>query len=477
MRRFRKAKIVATLGPASRTEDAIESLYLAGADVFRLNFSHGSHADHEQSVRIIRHLEHKYKRPTTILMDLQGPKLRVGAFLDGKVVLKKDDTFHLDLKNEPGDNKRAYLPHPEIFQALKPGTDLLLDDGKLRLQVVSCGADHAMTKVLVGGELSNRKGVNVPGVMLPISALTEKDRADLAFGLTLNVDWVALSFVQKPEDIEEAHSLIQGKAKLMAKLEKPMAIHHLEKIVELSDGIMVARGDLGVEMPPENVPAIQKQIIRCCRHAGKPVVVATQMLDSMVNSPSPTRAEASDVATAIYDGVDAVMLSAESAAGQYPIEAVEIMNRIIACTEQDPIYQQMLDDSRPKSFDSVAYAITAAARQVAGTIHANAIVTFSETGATTLRAARERPAAPLVVLTPNASTARFLGVVWGAHAIVTEKVFSFSQMVESACMAVQEAEFANTGDQIIVTAGMPFGMSGGTNILRVATVEEDAKQP
>jgi pyruvate kinase len=475
MRRFRKAKIVATLGPASKTQDVIESLFLAGADVFRLNFSHGSHADHEQSVRMIRYAEEKYKRPITILIDLQGPKLRVGTFLDGKISLRAGDTFNLDLKSEPGDHKRVCLPHPEIFAALTPQTDLLLDDGRLRLRVESCTTEGAKTTVITGGELSNRKGVNVPGVMLPISALTEKDRADLAFALTLNIDWVALSFVQKPQDIEEAQALIQNKSKLMAKLEKPMAIQHLEKIVTLADGVMVARGDLGVEMPPEDVPSIQKQIIRCCRQQGKPVVVATQMLDSMVHSPSPTRAEASDVATAIYDGVDAVMLSAESAAGQYPVEAVEMMNRIITRTEQDPVYKQMLDDSRPESVDTVAYAITAAARHVANSIKANAIVTFSESGSTTLRAARERPEAPIVALTPNIVTARFLGVVWGAHAQLTEDVFSFSQMVETACTAVRHSEFVQTGDNIIVTAGIPFGLSGGTNILRVAKIEAEAE--
>jgi pyruvate kinase len=472
MRRFRKAKIVATLGPSSSSLEKIEELFKAGADVFRLNFSHGSHEDHQERVQMIRDVEKKLKRPIAIMMDLQGPKLRVGTFAEGKIYLKPNEKFSFDLNSEPGNSQRVCLPHPEIFAALKPETDLLLDDGKIRLKVLSCSKESAETLVINGGELSNRKGVNVPSVMLPISALTEKDKKDLNFGLSLGVDWVALSFVQKPEDIQEAKVIIQDKAKVIAKLEKPMAIQHLEGIVKLADAIMVARGDLGVEMMPEEVPSIQKKIIRACRVAGKPVVVATQMLDSMIHSPSPTRAEASDVAVAIYDGVDAVMLSAESASGQYPVEAVEMMNRIISKTEQDPVYREMMDNSHLAPLNTVADAITASARQVAHIINAGVIVTFSETGSTTLRAARERPESSILALTPNLDTARFLALVWGAHAALTEDVHSFSQMVETACRIAVVEKFAAHNDQIIVTAGVPFGASGGTNILRVARIEE-----
>ncbi len=473
MRRLRNAKIVATLGPSSSTYEMIEALFRAGADVFRLNFSHGVFEDHQERVRIIRDIEHKIKRPISIMIDLQGPKLRVGTFDSGKVMLRAGQTFGFDLAAITGTSESVSLPHPEIFAALKPGTDLLLDDGKLRLRVTSCRPDSAETEVIVGGELSNRKGVNIPGVMLPISALTIKDKQDLEFGLGLGVDWVALSFVQKPEDIQEARALIEDRAKIIAKLEKPMAILHLDEIVKQADAIMVARGDLGVEMMPEEVPSIQKKIIRSCRAAGKPVVVATQMLDSMVLTPTPTRAEASDVATAIYDGVDAVMLSAESASGHYPIESVEMMDRIIRQTEQDTVYRQMLDGSRPEPLHTVADAITAAARQVAHTINVSVIVTFSETGSTTLRAARERPESPIVALTPNLSTVRFLPLVWGVHAVLTEEVFSFSQMVETARKAAVFEKFAKANDKIIVTAGVPFGASGGTNILRVAKIEEE----
>lgn len=472
MRRFRKAKIVATLGPSSSSLEKIEELFKAGADVFRLNFSHGSHEDHEERVRMIREVEKKLNRPIAIMMDLQGPKLRVGTFAEGKIYLKPNQKFSFDLNPEPGNSERVCLPHPEIFAALKSETDLLLDDGKIRLKVLSCGKEKAETLVINGGELSNRKGVNVPSVMLPISALTDKDKKDLDFGLQLDVDWVALSFVQKPEDIQEAKAIIKDKAKIIAKLEKPMAIHHLEGIVTLADAIMVARGDLGVEMMPEEVPSIQKKIIRACRVAGKPVVVATQMLDSMIHSPSPTRAEASDVAVAIYDGVDAVMLSAESASGQYPIEAVEMMNRIISKTETDPVYRDMMDNSHLAPLKTVADAITASARQVAHIINANVIVTFTETGSTTLRAARERPESSIIALTPNLDTARFLPLVWGAHAVLTEEVHSFSEMVETACRAAVAEKFAAPNDQIIVTAGVPFGASGGTNILRVARIED-----
>ena len=471
MRRFRKAKIVATLGPSSSSREQIEQLFEKGVDVFRLNFSHGLHEEHAASVRIIRDIEKKFNRPIAILMDLQGPKLRVGVFKDGKIDLKAGQKFQLDLNPAPGTAERVCLPHPEIFAALQPETDLLLDDGKIRLKILACGPDKTETVVINGGELSNRKGVNVPGVMLPISALTEKDRKDLEFGLDLDVDWVALSFVQKPEDVMEAKHLIKNRAKIIAKLEKPLAIHHLEEIIALADAIMVARGDLGVEMLPEEVPSIQKKIIRACRFAGKPVVVATQMLDSMVHSPSPTRAEASDVATAIYEGVDAVMLSAESASGDYPIEAVAMMNRIITKTEEDPLYRQMLDASRLDPLNTVADAITASARQVAHTLNVPSIVTFSETGSTTLRAARERPESPILALTPNIKTARFLSLVWGVHATLTKNIHSFSEMVDTACKKAVSEGFAEVHQQIIVTAGVPFGTPGGTNILRVAKIE------
>ncbi|CDK99255.1 Pyruvate kinase [Magnetospirillum gryphiswaldense MSR-1 v2] len=479
MRRTRKAKIIATLGPASSTPQAIESLFRAGADVFRLNFSHGSHADHQARYDTIRALEQKIGRPIGVLADLQGPKLRVGKFADGKIKLETGATFRLDLSPELGTSVRAPLLHPEVFAAMNVGTELLLDDGKLRLRVEQHGGDFAETRVIVGGELSNHKGVNVPNVVLPISPLTDKDKADLDFAVDMGADWIALSFVQRPGDVLEARKLIARKVgsrvRLLSKLEKPSAIDYLEEIVELSDAVMVARGDLGVECPPESVPILQKRIIKCCRSAGKPVVVATQMLDSMVHSPSPTRAEASDVATAIYDGADAVMLSAETASGDYPVDAVTMMDRIINRVEEDDQYTVITDASRSQPENTTRDAISAAARQVAHTLKAAAVVTFTSSGSTTLRAARERPQQPIISLTSGIEVARQLALVWGAHCVPTQEVRSFAEMVQTAAKAAQDESFAHPGDRIVITAGVPFGCSGTTNILRVAEIEESGE--
>jgi pyruvate kinase len=472
MRRQRKAKILATLGPASSTRDQISALFKAGADVFRLNFSHGAHEDHQKRYELIRAIEDENKRPIGILMDLQGPKLRVGTFPGGSVELKTGETYRLDLDEAKGDGKRAQLPHPEIFAAVQAGTNLLVDDGRLRLRVKKFGSDFAECEVVVGGKLSDRKGVNVPDVVLPLSPLTAKDRDDLRFGLDLGVDWVAMSFVQRPEDVAELRKLIGGRAKVIAKLEKPSAIERLEEIIDLSDAIMVARGDLGVEMPPEDVPAIQKRIVAACRKSGKPVVVATQMLESMVNSPAPTRAEASDVATAIYDGADAVMLSAETASGQYPVEAAAMMNRIIERVERDPAYRQILDARHPDPQPTGHDAISAAAAQVAHTLSVSAIVTYSTSGSTVLRVARERPEVPILALTASLSTARALSLAWGAHCVQIPDLKRFSEMVETACSVALSQEMAKVGERLVITAGVPFGTPGSTNILRVAWVEE-----
>ena len=471
MRRNRNAKIIATLGPSSSTEEAIAKLFEAGADVFRLNFSHGSPEDHKRRFDIIRALEKRFGRPIGILLDLQGPKLRIGELKGGKADLKAGQGYRFDLKREMGDAARAPLPHPEVFKALKPGTDLLIDDGRIRVRVVDCGPDFAETEVVTAGVISDHKGVNVPSAMLDVSSMTDKDRADLRFGLELGVDWVALSFVQRPEDIAGARKLIAGRAGVMTKLEKPQAMDSLDEIVSLSDSVMVARGDLGVEVPPEKVPALQKRIVFACREAGKPVIVATQMLDSMVASPTPTRAEASDVATAIYDGADAVMLSAETAVGQYPTEAVTMMSRIIRQVEQDPHYRKMMEAYRYAPEATAADAITAAARQVAHTVSAVVIVTFSSTGSTTLRCARERPNVPVLGLTPRPDTARKLALAWGVHSVLTEDLQTFRDMVVKAIRVARHEEFADTGDPLVITAGVPFGTPGATNILRIAWME------
>ena len=472
MRRRRKAKIVATLGPTSSSYARVRELFEAGADVFRLNFSHGSQAEHKTRLGHIRRIEQESGRPIGVLMDLQGPKLRIGQLKGGMVRLEPGQPFRLELSPEPGDERRAPLPHPEIFASLAPGSELLLDDGRLRLKVERCGPEFAECQVVVGGALSDRKGVNVPGVVLPISSLTEKDRGDLRYGLELGVDWVGLSFVQRPEDIAEARRLIAGRAGVLAKLEKPAAIERLEEIVELVDAVMVARGDLGVELPPEDVPSLQRQIVRVCRFAGRPVVIATQMLESMVHSPTPTRAEASDVATAVYEGADAVMLSAETASGEYPVEAVQMMDRIVSRVERDPRYRRIMDAEHPDPEATPADAITAAARQVASTVSAAAIVTYTTSGSTTLRAARERPDVPILCLTPRLDTARRLALAWGTHCVHTEDVTSVEEMVDHASHHARRQGIAAKGDRLVTTAGMPFGTPGATNILRISWVTD-----
>jgi pyruvate kinase len=471
LRRRRRTKIVATLGPASSSAEVIERLFLAGADVFRLNFSHGSHADHAERIATIRALEEKVGRPIGILADVQGPKLRVGRFQGGRVQLQTGQPFRLDLNPTPGNVSRVQLPHIEIIQAAQIGTSLLLDDGKLRLRVTRVRGDHLETEVVVGGALSDRKGVNVPDVALPIPALTVKDREDLDFVLPLGIDYIGLSFVQRPEDVAEAKAIAAGRALIMVKMEKPQAVENLDAIMALTDCVMVARGDLGVECPPEEVPLIQKRIVRAARAAGKPVVVATQMLESMISSPSPTRAEASDVATAVFDGADAVMLSAETAAGQYPYEAVNMMDRIVARVEQDPDWRRQTDTARPEPEPNSAGAIAAAARQVAHTIQAQVIATFTSTGSTTLRVARERPDCPILGLTASMESARRLAVVWGVHPLLTQEPHSMGDMVSKAMRAAQQEGFASPGQEVVVTAGVPFGMPGTTNALRVATVK------
>jgi pyruvate kinase len=475
MNRPCNAKIVATLGPASADRATIEALVNAGADVFRLNFSHGTHADHQQRLDLIRSIETNLGRPIGVLLDLQGPKLRVGTFANGPVKLIEGAAFRLDLdRDKPGDLHRAPLPHPEIFAALKPGAELLLDDGRLRLKVEKCGKDFAETTVINGGMLSDRKGVNVPGVVLPLSAMTAKDRADLDFGLTLGIDWIALSFVQRAADIVEAQAIIQGRAGIVAKLEKPAAIECLDEILVVTDAVMVARGDLGVEMPAEQVPAIQKRIVRACRKLGKPVIVATQMLESMVSAPVPTRAEASDVATAIYDGADAVMLSAESASGKFPVEAVAMMDRIIAQTEADPHYRDAIDASHTQPAAHAATAPDAigwAARSVAGLLDVAAMVAYTSSGSSALRMARERPRAPIIGMTPKRETARRLTLVWGVNPVVCDDVAGVEDMTERATATARSLNFAQPGQTIVIAAGMPFGTPGSTNLLRIAQID------
>lgn len=469
--RDRQTKIVATLGPASDTLETIRTLFEHGVDVFRLNFSHGTHADHRKKVEILRTLEKEFSTPIGIIADLQGPKLRVGVFKNGSITLTEGMKIRFDLDESEGDETRVNLPHPEIIRVLKKGSAFLIDDGKIRMQVKEKGKDYLLAEVIAGRKLSDRKGVNIPGVILPIAALTEKDRKDLSVALDMGVDWIAQSFVQRPEDVAEARKLIGGRAALMVKLEKPAALDHFHTILDMADGVMLARGDLGVEIPPEDVPAVQKRVVRRVRHAGKPVIVATQMLESMIENPAPTRAEASDVATAVYDGADAVMLSAETASGKYPVEAVSIMDRICQKVEQDDIYRRIIGDDHPETEEDASDAITTAAYHVATDIKAACITNYTTSGSTTLRTARQRPSMPILCLTQNNHVARRLTLSYGVHAVHVEDVKDFDGAVKKAVSMASERGLAKKGQRLVLTAGVPFGTPGSTNILRVAWVE------
>ncbi|MBA3447797.1 MAG: pyruvate kinase [Pseudaminobacter sp.] len=475
MRRSRKVKILATLGPASSSEEMIKKLFEAGADVFRINMSHADHPLMRELVGRIRRVEAELGRPIGILADLQGPKLRVGKFANGKESLEVGQTFTLDDNSALGDARRVHLPHPEILRSVEPGDRLLIDDGKLELKAVKSDGRAIVCTVVAGNKISDKKGVSLPDTDLPVGALTEKDRADLDAVLATGVDWVALSFIQRPEDLAEARKIARGRALILSKIEKPQAVARLAEIIELSDAVMVARGDLGVEMPLEAVPGIQKQITRACRRAGKPVVVATQMLESMISAPVPTRAEVSDVATAVFEGADAIMLSAESAAGEYPVEAVATMNRIAERVEQDPTYAGIINAQRSEPEATGADAISLAARQIAETLKLSAIVTYTASGTTGLRAARERPQVPIIALSPVLETARRLSLVWGTHCVVTPDAADLDDMVERACTIAFDENFAIAGDRVIVTAGVPLRTPGATNMLRIAYVGPDGR--
>ena len=474
MKRSRRVKILATLGPSSFEEDKIEALYRAGADVFRINMSHASHELMADTVARIRQVEKKVGRPIGILVDLQGPKLRIGTFASDSISLKEGQTFRLDDDQTPGDATRVHLPHPDIIAAVEPGHLLLLDDGKVQLRATSVDAGFIDTVVVYGGKLSSKKGVSLPNTILPSGALTAKDRSDLDAALKQSIDWVALSFVQRPEDVMDIRKVVQGRAGVMAKIEKPQAVERLEEIIRLCDALMIARGDLGVEMPVEQVPGLQKRMIRLARRKGKPVVVATQMLESMITSPMPTRAEVSDVSIAVFEGADAIMLSAESAAGEYPVEAVEMMDKVAIAVESDALYSGIIRASATEPEATAADAISAATRQVAETLNLACIVTFTHSGSTGIRASRERPNKPILACSPVIETARRLSLVWGMHCVQTEDLKDIEDMVEKACDLARETGYARPGDSIAISAGVPFGSPGTTNMLRIAYVNGPA---
>ncbi len=470
MLRKRNTKIIATLGPSSSSPLKIHSLFQAGADIFRLNFSHGTHSDHRKRVFHIRQYEKRLGRPIAILGDLQGPKIRIGTFKKKSITLVNNQKFELDLDPEPGNEKRVFLPHPEIFKSVKKNTKVLIDDGKILLNIIGVNSEKITTEVLNGGKISNMKGVNIPDVFIKMSSLTKKDIKDLEFCLDLSLDYVALSFVQKAKDLIDLKKHIGSQTGIMAKFEKPLAIKRMDEILFHCDAAMVARGDLGVEMPPEEVPIIQKRIVQSCRDFGKPVVVATQMLDSMINSPSPTRAEASDVATAVFDAADSLMLSAETASGKFPVQSVQIMDRIIRGVENDNSYRQILESKKIKLEETTSDAISSAASQVVKTVLAKAIFTYTRSGATAKRAARERPTVPIIGLSPDRITARQLALIWGVHTIHALEPKSFSGMIENACDLAKKEGIVKRGDYVVVTAGAPIGVSGSTNNLRIAKI-------
>lgn len=475
--RGRKVKILATLGPASRSAEMIEKLLRAGADAFRVNMSHGDHETHAQTIAAIRAVEKDLGKPVAILCDLQGPKLRVGTFKEGRAVIRHSGHFTFDRDPTPGNENRVCLPHPELFGVLHKGQRLLIDDGKLKLRVIEANEDRILCSAEVGGVISDRKGVNVPDAVVPIPALTEKDRRDLAFALDQGADWIALSFVQRPEDVAEARRLIGSTdTALMAKIEKPAAVDRLEEIIELADGIMVARGDLGVELNPEEVPPIQKRIVATTRRSGKPVVVATQMLESMIESPAPTRAEVSDVANAVYDGADAVMLSAETASGAWPEEAVTIMHRIAGQVESDPGYRQQVSFAQVMPDTTTADALSHACASIAESLPIAGIIVFTGSGSTARRVARERPAAPMLVLTPSSRIARRMALLWGAHAVSTKDIGSFEEMIAKGKRMALRHGFGSAGSKLIALAGVPFGTPGSTNLLHVVTLSGDELQ-
>ena len=470
MRRLKNLKIVATIGPSSNSYEAIKAMFEAGADVYRLNMSHCDHAEAKRLHEIIRTIEKEVERPIGILVDLQGPKLRCGKFAEGPVKLAEGDRFRFDLDPASGDGTRACLPHKELFEGLKRGASLLVNDGKIRLKVEDCGPDFADCRVIVGGFISSNKGVNLPDVVIPLAAMSEKDRGDLEFACELGVDWLALSFVQTHEDVLQAKALAAGRAGIVSKIEKPSAVNAFDAILKASDGIMVARGDLGVELPLQSIPPIQKRLIRRCRAAAKPVIVATQMLESMIQNSTPTRAEISDVAAAIYEGADAVMLSAESAAGRYPTESVRMMHNVAVEVEKDPTYRDVIEASRRGGSSTVADAIVSAAREIAETTNLKAVCCFTHSGTTVNLMARERPRVPMIALTPFDEIARRLNLVWGVHCVVTESVSNFDEAVARATQVAADEKFGVGDDNIAIMAGVPFNVSGTTNIIQVVPV-------
>lgn len=470
MLRKRRTKILATVGPASASPHMLKKLFKAGVDTFRLSFSHGKKSDHAEVIKRIRALELETGIPIGILQDLQGPKIRLGDLNNGEIEINPGDVLSFSPVKSCGNDDLIPLPHPEIFLALKEGDRIFIDDGRISMRAIKINSSILQAEVIEGKLLKSRKGVNLPDCVLDLPVLTEKDHSDLKFGLENDVDWVALSFVQRASDMMEISKIVAGRAGIVAKIEKPTALDDIVGIVEHSDAIMIARGDLGVEILPESVPAYQKEIIALCRSEAKPVIVATQMLESMTDVPAPTRAEASDVATAVYDGADAVMLSAESATGKFPVEAVTVMDRIIHSTEHHEYYERQINVSKrePKSSADV---IADTGASLACLLQSRCIVAYSRSGVTARRVSARRPALQLFVLTKEAKVSRQMALIWGARSVLEKNVGDYETMVSTArdnSMRLMDVKSGN----IVVLAGVPFGKSGNTNNIRVAKLGE-----
>lgn len=478
-------KIVATIGPASRDAETLRAMIRAGMDVARINFSHGDHPTHGKTIDTVRRIAAEEETVVAILCDIQGPKIRIGRLENEAMHLAAGDPLTLTLDELAGKDGIVSLPHPEFLQDIQSGTTLLLDDGNLQLRVKEARPRDLLCEVVIGGALKSRKGVSAPNARLTLSAITPKDVRDVEFALAKNCDYLAMSFVRSADDIHEMQALMTqfGRhAAIIAKIEMGEALENIEAIIKVCDGIMVARGDLGIETPAERVPFHQKRIIRLCNRAAKPVITATQMLESMTGNPRPTRAEASDVYNAIIDGTDAIMLSAESASGGYPVRAVEVMTKIALIAEQ-----HIRDDGAPLRFkpataaaqpgagrkdtsDAISDAISKATFDISEIIHPTAIVTTSMSGHTTRRVAKERPKTPILCMTPNPKTQRRMALVWGVIPLQVAEFSTIDEMISIIIRAAHDRRLVKRGDRLVIIAGVPFGIDGQTNLIKIHTV-------
>ena len=470
IKNYRKTKILATIGPSSEKITKIEKLISSGVDAFRINCSHTTESQFESYIKNIRKVEKKLKKPIGILIDLQGPKLRIGE-IENNIPLKRGQKLLFINSKKSSKSNEVPLPEEKVFKSIKVNHPIFIDDGKIKLKVLKVYKNIIETKVLLEGVLKSKKGINLPETVLKNSALTSKDKKNVKKGIELGVDWIALSFIQSPEDIKDLRKICKKNVSIMAKIEKPTALNHINKITELADGLMIARGDLGVELPIQDVPSWQKRIIREARMQGKPVVVSTQMLESMITSKTPTRAEVSDVATAVFEGSDAVMLSAESAIGDNPELAVKMMDKIAHSVEKNPNYSSILSAQLEETPDSTPDAIATAARSLASELNSPIIVCYTESGSTGIKVSRVRPKQMILTVTPIIKTARKLTLVWGVKCIVQKDANNLEQMIRMTKAYSKKEKIIKIGEKMVITAGLPLKKLGTTNLIRVIKVD------